>query len=54
MGGPYLGLSPTTVRLGLGFVEIFLVGLDSHRENLLLECLSLGMCLGWISVVLMQ
>ena len=53
VGGPYLGLGPTTVRLCFGFVDVFFVGLDFDREDLFLEFLPLGVCLGRISVVLM-
>ena len=33
----YLGLGPTTVRLGFGFVKGFFVGLDFHGADQFLE-----------------
>ena len=51
--GAHLSLGPTTVCLGFGFVKVFLIGLDFHRENPFLEFLSLGGRFGSVSVMLM-
>lgn len=48
----YLGLCATTIRLGFSFVKVFFVGLDLHRENVLLEFLPFWYRNGRLSVVL--